>query len=721
MITKNRKISLLTINVCIYFMAIFFGHSLYSQTDYNHDYPRIAIYQWNTRAPASWFAKFDIMVTASNTAAFAKSVKQINPKMYILFTRDINAGQGAETFYSQWTALNSKGEKVMIYNGNRALADLTDYCPLVGGKRYNQVVAEYLTSINDFSAFDGNCTDGMIEYPGTWAATDIDLDRNGVNDWTEHGESWIKQQWTVGNNKILNDYTTLNKNKIFLVNSGNFHDFGWTISNGVFIEHSWAVTNWNYFRERYADWMSKARTPHTMILEGSATFRESGRPAITKNDFQLVQFLLGTCLMGDAYFMYIDLDAGEHFFVKYYDEYDVKLGYPTGNAQKIYVEGDSWAPLAVWVRFFDNGVSILNAKGKPQTVTDADLAKLSGYAGPYYRFQGGQNPTVNDGSRFTSSTLGGYFLNQPIGKVLGDGLLLLKSPQKVVSEIVIDNVNAGTSPASEPATLTGNWINQQYGNSFTMEEASWMGVYGYASTSAGDGSTKATFKPTIGVAGNYEVFEWHGYFGDTPTQTVEATNVPCTITLGAGKTINLTINQSTNFGQWNSLGTYYFSKGTDGQLVITNKANGIVLADAFKFVFKGGELDNVPPLNPTSLKLDEATDKIIRISWSAPLAASDGDTAMLYEVYRNNVFAGISYHPTFTDTKLAESTQYAYKIVSFDDAGNQGTTPLTGSFSTLVDQTRPKISSVWGRGSLTVEVNFDEPVNQTTAETKSNY
>jgi len=92
-------------------------------------------------------------------------------------------------------------------------------------------------------------------------------------------------------------------------------------------------------------------------------------------------------------------------------------------------------------------------------------------------------------------------------------------------------------------------------------------------------TAEAIWTPDIQVTGNYEVFEWHG---DDPNYD-HASNAPLTINYSGGsKTV--VVNQQENIGKWNSVGTYKFAKGTKGNIVLTNKANGNVIADAIKLI-----------------------------------------------------------------------------------------------------------------------------------------
>ncbi|MDZ7307933.1 MAG: hypothetical protein ONB49_12870, partial [candidate division KSB1 bacterium] len=80
--------------------------------------------------------------------------------------------------------------------------------------------------------------------------------------------------------------------------------------------------------------------------------------------------------------------------------------------------------------------------------------------------------------------------------------------------------------------------------------------------------------------------------GNSDDAVSEGDNVPYLIRHDGGETV-VRVNQRINAGQWNSLGTFTFTRGGDHAVTITNQANGPVIADAIKFVYGGG----TPPPN----------------------------------------------------------------------------------------------------------------------------
>ena len=673
-------------------------------------YPRIGVFHWSG-APPEWYAQFGLIITANRSRTFAEAVKKINPNTYVLATTDWNVGSEL-SIPDEWVVKDSKGNRIMIYGGAYKLVDMSDYClpsSKYGGKKYNEYLIDHMTNYCDLTVFDGVASCGVWEYP--FGTTDVDLDRNGVNDWEEHGKNWLISVWSKGLNKaVAGIRARIGPNKLISLNSGRFHTFEWRTTNGLISEHASINYSWKSHRTAYRDWMAAAPYPHIYLLDGKGT---------KKNDFYWMRFLLGLTLYGDGYFSYSDANSSEHHYDKYCDEFDVDLGYPKGAMQSLFLTGQD--ENGVWVRFFDRGAVIVNIDNKANTITNGQISTLSGYDGPYYRFKGGQDPQFNNGQPFSDVTLKGSVVNTT--GLVGDAIILVKNPTTVVSDIVIDNVDAGTSPASEPAKLVGNWQSLVKNNAgfWTMGGREYRGIYDYAVAQPGSGTTYAEFRPTIGVAGNYEVFEWHGWIGNTADELQEATNVPFTVTYAKNSTASGTINQSVDYGKWNSLGTYYFDAGSGGNVTIRNNANGMVLADAFKFVYKGSTTDTQAPNEPRQLRSENTTENSITLRWSVPLAASDGDTATAYQVFRNKSLLGTPIKKSFMDTDLSENTTYLYEVYTQDDAGNRSPLAATANFTTTADTRPPELVTVRIVSLTSLQVMFSEKMEQASSENFSNY
>ena len=89
--------------------------------------------------------------------------------------------------------------------------------------------------------------------------------------------------------------------------------------------------------------------------------------------------------------------------------------------------------------------------------------------------------------------------------------------------------------------------------------------------------------------------------------------------------------------------------------------NGALIANA------GTPCDSIAPSVPTSLSSGGVGSNSVILNWGA---SSDNVAVLGYNVYRNGVLAGTTSATTFTDSGLAASTSYSYKVAAKDGAGN---------------------------------------------------
>jgi hypothetical protein len=129
--------------------------------------------------------------------------------------------------------------------------------------------------------------------------------------------------------------------------------------------------------------------------------------------------------------------------------------------------------------------------------------------------------------------------------------------------LIIDNLN-------ESCVFTGEWANS------TSQTNHYASNYQHDMTQDPNPTKWATYTPNITEPGEYDVYEWHVSY------STYATAVPIIINHADG-TYQTTINQRLNSGKWNYLGTFNFSEGTTGNLIINASASGITIADAIMF------------------------------------------------------------------------------------------------------------------------------------------
>ena len=585
----------------------------------SHDYPLIG-WQTFTGAVPEFYSRFDLIMYRYKSLDRLEQLKKLNPNIVVVWTIDWNTANGMPNVPDDWILKDSKGNILHSY-GNTRMMNLSIKAPVASsgpysGKTYREYLPEYYSKTADIRYFDGWGNMGVwggygMSYkwknPNHEFGKDVDIDNNGINDHDEYSTNEWVELWQSGVDKIMaNVRAELDKagsNKLLIINSGTQHPWGFAQSNGIVKEKLRGHFDDSFNKDYYSKFAKESVKPMTVVVDGFPHPRAIDLPSNTKNDFRGMRYGMVTSMFNDHYFSFQSIEAGEHYWSYWYDEFESNLGQPKGGPKEIR-EG-------LWVRFFTRGAAIANTNGIPQTVTDSDIRSISGYSGPYYRLKGGQDISFNNGQKFESVHLVGQRNKQGNATArLGDGLILFKNPTTIVSDIIIDNVDMGTSPGSEAAVLSNGFEQLGAnggcvvpGSGYYTLRCNWNpGTYAFAIALSG-GSEKAVFKPTIGLPGKYEVFEWH----PSLDAKNEGSNVIHEIKHANG-TVSKVVNQKINSNRWNSLGVYSFNKSTNQYIAIkTSGTNGMVIADAIKFVYRSESQNNDttppnPPRNPKAQK-----------------------------------------------------------------------------------------------------------------------
>ncbi len=592
-------------------VSVFFFFAIFSSANaqVNHPYPRVGTFHFvRGEVPYPWHARMDMININKTDPAIPRGIKEINPNAVCFSTSGWTVWNGNNPIMTdpdydmpeEWLLKNSSGEKI-LQPGNKPMVNLSDLCPKVNGRRYNEVLPEVLIRRVDLRYWDGIATDWLWDKP-RGADGDIDLDNNGKNDYTESGkgEKWVIAEWQKGFETLLENLRAqMPDDKYMLINSGLLHKIGWKSSNGLILENLRGIRGWDGFLRDYLKFSREARAPHFFFFDVIPSNRDpyTSMNGDSKNYYRHLRMMLTTAMLGDGYFSYSDHAAGpSHHYDKYYDEYDVNVGYPTSDAVEL--------PNRCWARFFDGGVSIVNPTGSTRTLRDEQLRGFAAYNGPYYRFLGGQDPAFNNGQEFHEVELFGEKLASDRDLLVGDGIILLTEKKTIVSDIVIDSQGAETSPGSDKAELIGGWSHtNDEDKSWSMRQADHNKLYAIAYASAGGGEARAKYKPTINIPGEYEIFEWHG----TVRGRQMATNTPYKLFINGQQKTSGTIDQSRNSGRWNSLGKFDLPTGSRTVIELTNNANGTIVADAIMLVFQEGDIDWNPdfaPSAPTGVRVE---------------------------------------------------------------------------------------------------------------------
>src|SRR6266545_6409359 len=130
-------------------------------------------------------------------------------------------------------------------------------------------------------------------------------------------------------------------------------------------------------------------------------------------------------------------------------------------------------------------------------------------------------------------------------------------------ELIVDNSSPGVQVA-------GPWTGTALTSGFAG------GDYLYRPASAGDATVFWPF-PSTATGGRYEVF---ARWTSGPNR---ASNALYWIASEAG-TVSLTRNQQSNGGSWQSLGSFDFTPGRQQGVTLSDKADGVVIADAVRWM-----------------------------------------------------------------------------------------------------------------------------------------
>ncbi|MEW6746065.1 MAG: hypothetical protein AB1486_25270 [Planctomycetota bacterium] len=587
---------------------------------------------WSQGAKVEFESRFDLVLwRAGYGAGRVAALKVRNPSVKIIATTmdyirvDPRTGEFLDP--EEYVVRDSAGQPVMIdANFGVALANISEWEVKIDGVG----PAEYLARRHlDAMDVEHNPWDGVgHDWMGTgwWKEPkDFDYNRDGINDFDQEDALGDPvERYRNGNRIYLEALGTEFKRRtgrdpIVYYNPGGATD--WLIDDvsGHLVEgYHLGGTWWQVFDDlnRWAGEKGKYWL-FTNKLGGSNwennAIPEDSNASLNKrkqSNFRYMRYGLTMCLMAGGYY---DISgACEHEFGYWYDEFELDLGQPRGTFYKLEKGDDSSHQGGdVYVRFFDNGVAIhyagVNSGEATVTVTDKELRALAGYDGPYYRFRGGQDPAWNDGILFEQVTMKGKESSRAPGEswngAIGDGIVLLKEPAAVVTDIIIGNDDVeDTNPGSYAAEFTGPWENKSYMSTKdpATENPYWAKLvynghidfgdydsFGHKEAAPGSHAT-ALYTPTIGVPGTYAINEWHGWIGSTDAEYREATNVKWELQIDGGTVLEGTINQNKDKGKWNLLGTTQLPAGRRATVVIyADGADARVIGDAMMFHYVG--------------------------------------------------------------------------------------------------------------------------------------
>ncbi len=413
-------------------------------------FPRIATYYLpyidpNDTSTQAMIARHDLVVMGPEYASAVAGIRRFNPNVKVIFYRLTDergsgyepvVGKSTYGWSDQWYVRNSSGGLVETWPGQPKV-NISTAAPVVNGKRLYDAISDYVAWEINNASWDGVFLDNHHE--ALYGVSDVDLDLNGQNDFTEpgKGQSWVNQQWLAGQTQLSN----LIRQKLgagrIIVGNGTVKGS----QTGQYDNGNMCLVQWNRPVEdwaigEYFGWQSQHYGEFYRI-----NYPENN-PGQTTPNYANMRAGLTLSLMGDGYFG-TDPSDWAHNIMWWFDEYSVDLGtgkatgdashkgylgYPKGKAQVF--DGGSWRDYDsgvgwgnVWRRYFDNGLVIYNNSGSTQWVN---------LEGTYRKIDGTQDRSVNDGSVVSGVNVGGK-----------DGIILLSTSTTPVA-----------TPTAPPAAQT---------------------------------------------------------------------------------------------------------------------------------------------------------------------------------------------------------------------------------------------------------------------------
>ena len=353
-------------------------------------------------------AKYDLLVLPAEAQTYnadaIQKIRQLNPTIIILAyvpTKSYNFGwvdpihkKLLEGIDDSWWLLSPAGKQISVWPNTAVLNGVGPWHSYLPQFVYDRI---WSTGLWDGIFYDEFSTSASWMNSG-----DIDVQRDGVKD----DPTLVDIAWKRGMVNMLKTTRDLLGNDAVIVTNGDSTDDVQHDVNGRMFESfptPWEASGtWSGVMASYLRLHALVGHPPVMIINTNTG--GTGNDA----DYKKMRYGLTSTLLGDGFFSF-DFGESDHGQLWHYDEEDVRLGKPVGNAVNVTLPTDRRVRPSVWRRDFENGIALVNASGVAQTVQ---------FKEEFEKVHGVQDPQTNDGSIVSSVTLPS-----------NDGLILLKRIQ----------------------------------------------------------------------------------------------------------------------------------------------------------------------------------------------------------------------------------------------------------------------------------------------------
>jgi hypothetical protein len=357
-------------------------------------------------------AKYDLLVLPVEAQNFnpglAAALRRLNPNITILAyvpTKSFNFTWWTDELHQKllsgiqddWWLVTSSGQHVSVWEGTEVISTISPWQTYLPQFVKDEVMSTGYWDGVFYDEFSGNAS---------WInGGDIDIHRQG----RRSDAALIDTAWKRASiNMLAKTRELLGPDAVIVTNGDSSPDLQKSVNGRMFetFPTPWeAGGTWGGVMTNYLNLHKQVGFKNALIINTTST--TEGDSA----DYQKMRYGLASTLMGDGYYEF-DSSVSNHGQLWWYDEYDVRLGRPSGSPLNLLAPNDKRIKSGVWRRDFESGVALVNSTDQARTITFAEELE---------KVRGDQDPGVNDGSIVTSVTIPAH-----------DGLVMLKRAQKIV-------------------------------------------------------------------------------------------------------------------------------------------------------------------------------------------------------------------------------------------------------------------------------------------------
>jgi len=317
-----------------------------------------------------------------------KKLKRLNPNIKILayissaniaaarFVEEKNfPGYKLAHSISDGWYMHRGSERVGFWVG-AWLLNATDQAPRdSGGRQWIDFLPQFIDDeLMSTGLWDGVFLDDAL--PGATWFVGGGLDMNG--DGRADSDNDVNAAWARGWAQMAKNLRNRLGNDALIMGNGSAQYA--SVTNGILFE---SFPNYGWI-QGFKDYQTSY---HYNNKPSITTINSNANNVNNPTDYQTMRLGLGTSMLANGYYAF-DYGPKDHGQTWWYDEYDAKLGAPTGLPTLLEPKGQKGIVEGIWWRDYENGAVIVNSTRQSQRIA---------LPSTYERLRGAQDANVNSG------------------------------------------------------------------------------------------------------------------------------------------------------------------------------------------------------------------------------------------------------------------------------------------------------------------------------------